>query len=63
VVLEVIIDKNGLVDSVRLISGHPLLAPEATENAGLRRYKPILLNGEPVDVVTTITVDFKIQIQ
>ena len=50
-----------MVDQVHLISGHPLLAEEAIDTARPRRYETILLNGRPVDVVTTITVEFKSQ--
>jgi protein TonB len=41
-----------------LISGHPLLVPSATEAVKQWVYQPTLLNGEPVEVVTQIDVNF-----
>jgi TonB family protein len=58
VVLEVEISKEGVVESVRLVSGHALLAQAALDAVKQWRYKPILLNGEPVAVVTSVTVNF-----
>jgi TonB family protein len=58
VVLEVEISKEGVVESVRLVSGHALLAQAAVDAAKQWRYKPMLLNGEPVAVITTVTVNF-----
>jgi protein TonB len=40
---------------------HPLLAPAAMEAVRQWRYKPTLLNGEPVAVETNITVSFSLQ--
>ena len=39
-------------------SGHPLLVPAATDAVKQWVYKPTLLNGDPVDVLTTIDVNF-----
>jgi protein TonB len=41
-----------------MLSGHPLLVQAATEAVRQWRYKPTLLNGEPVEVVTQIDVNF-----
>ena len=41
-----------------VVSGHPLLVPAATEAVKQWVYKPTLLNGEPVEVVTQIDVNF-----
>ena len=58
VVLECIIDPAGSVVGVRLISGHPLLAPAATSAVRRWRYSPTRLNGQPVSVLLTVTVRF-----
>lgn len=58
VLLQVKIDKEGNVYDVQLISGHPQLAPAAVEAVKQWKYKPYLLNGNPVDVETQITVNF-----
>jgi protein TonB len=56
--LEAVISKDGAIDNLRVISGHPLLTQAAIDAVKQWRYKPTLLNGEPVEVVTTITVNF-----
>lgn len=61
VILEAFINKDGSVRNLRTISGHPLLIQAAMENAKLWRYQPILMNGQPTEVVTTITVNFQLQ--
>lgn len=58
VVLKAIIDKNGDIQDLQLISGHPMLVPAAIAAVKQWRYKPYLLNGQPVEVETTITVIF-----
>ncbi|HEY6352296.1 MAG TPA: energy transducer TonB [Candidatus Angelobacter sp.] len=58
VVLQVLIDEKGNVGSLHLISGHPLLVDAATEAVKTWKYRPWLLNGEPVSVETTVTVRF-----
>ncbi|MCX6620363.1 MAG: energy transducer TonB [Acidobacteria bacterium] len=58
VVLEVVIGKGGKASSVRLIDGHPLLAPAAEEAVKKWEWAPTLLNGQPVDVVTSVDVEF-----
>jgi len=58
VVLTAIIDKDGNVQRLQLVNGHPLLAPAAIEAVKQWRYKPFLLNGQPLEVETTVTVDF-----
>jgi len=58
VVLKVEIDKDGNVYDVELISGHPLLAPTAIDAVRLWKYKPYLLNGEPVAIETQVQVNF-----
>ena len=58
VVLQAVIGKDGTIQNLRVVSGHPMLAQAALEAVRLWRYKPTLLNGEAVDVDTTINVNF-----
>jgi len=58
VVLSAVIDTNGQIQNLQLVSGHPMLVPSAIAAVKQWRYKPYLLNGQPVEVETTITVIF-----
>jgi periplasmic protein TonB len=58
VILQAEISKDGSIENLRLISGHPMLAPAAIEAVKQWRYKPYMLNGEPVAVETTVMVNF-----
>jgi len=58
VVLSAVIDTNGQITNLQLVSGHPMLVPAALSAVKQWRYKPYLLNGQPVEVETTITVIF-----
>jgi periplasmic protein TonB len=58
VVLEATISKQGAIENLRLLSGHPMLAPSAIDAVRQWRYKPYILNGQPVEVETQITVNF-----
>jgi protein TonB len=58
VILEAVIGKDGAVNEIKVISGHPLLQQAAIDAVSQWKYKPTLLNGEPVEVVTTVTVNF-----
>ena len=60
VVLTAIIDKDGNVRNLQLVSGHPMLAPAAIEAVKQWHYKPFLLNGLPVEVETTVEVTFQL---
>ena len=60
VVLHALISKEGSIEGLTLISGHPMLAPAAIEAVKRWKYKPYLLNGEPVEVDTTIEVHFNL---
>ncbi|HXJ85680.1 MAG TPA: energy transducer TonB [Candidatus Binatia bacterium] len=60
VVLSAIIDANGQITNLQLVSGHPMLVPSAISAVKQWRYKPYLLNGQPVEVETTITVIFSL---
>ena len=57
VILEANINKDGKVESVNIISGDPLLVQAAQDAVMQWVYRPVLLNGQPVDIVTTITVN------
>ena len=56
--LKVIIDKEGNVANIQLISGHPMLAPPAIEAVKQWKYRPYLLNDAPVEIETQVTVNF-----
>lgn len=58
VVMQAIISTGGTVKRVHVIQGDSRLRSAATEAVYKWRYRPYLLNGRPVDVATTITVDF-----
>jgi periplasmic protein TonB len=60
VVLTAIISTAGEIENLQLVSGHPMLVPEAIAAVKQWRYKPYLLNGQPVEVETTITVIFSL---
>jgi protein TonB len=56
--LNAIIGKDGTIQNLTVASGHPLLVPAAMEAVKQWVYQPTLLNGEPVEVVTQIDVNF-----
>jgi periplasmic protein TonB len=58
VILHAIIAKGGTVEELQYVSGPPLLMRAAMDAVKQWRYKPTLLNGEPVEVDTTISVIF-----
>ena len=58
VLLQAQISKDGSIENLSLISGHPMLAPAAIEAVKQWRYKPYMLNGEPVAVDTQVVVNF-----
>jgi protein TonB len=61
VVLEALIGKDGSISSLRQISGHPLLLQAALVAVKQWKYQPTLLNGDPTEVITTVTVTFTFQ--
>jgi periplasmic protein TonB len=61
VVLEAVITTGGAVDSLRVVSGHVLLVQAAIDAVRQWRYRPTLLSGQPVEVITTISVNFSFQ--
>lgn len=58
VVVEAIISKTGRIESLHVISGPEMLRSAAIDAIRAARYQPFRLNGEPVEVQTTITVNF-----
>jgi protein TonB len=58
VILQAQISKDGNIENLQLVSGHPMLAPAAIEAVKQWKYKPYLLNGEPVEVETQVQVNF-----
>src|SRR5271165_896072 len=60
VVLKAIIDREGNIQNLVLVSGHPMLLPSAIEAVSQWHYRPYLLNGQPVEVETTVTVVFSL---
>ena len=58
VLLEAIIGEDGPIQKLRAISGHPLLVPAALLAVKQWRYRPTLLNGQPVPVITQVEVRF-----
>jgi len=60
VVLQAIINKQGKVDSLQLVSGDALLAQAAADAVKQWRYKPYAHNGDASDFQTRVTVDFKL---
>jgi protein TonB len=60
VVLRALISKDGAIENVQVVSGPAMLQGSAVEAVRGWRYRPYLLNGEPVDVETTIDVVFRL---
>jgi protein TonB len=58
--LEATISKNGAVKNVKALSGDAILARSAADAVRQWKYKPYFLNGEPVEIQTEITVNFKL---
>ena len=61
VVMEAAISKDGSIESLRVIQGHPLLNQAALDAVQQWKYRPTMLNGDPVEVITTVTVTFRLQ--
>jgi TonB family protein len=58
--LQATIGKSGNIVTVKTLTGDPVLARAAKEAVLQWKYKPYLLNGEPVEIQTEITVNFKL---
>jgi periplasmic protein TonB len=59
--LEAVISTDGTIQNLRVLAGHPLLVRAAIDAVARWRYQPTLLNGEPVEVVTEIDVNFTLE--
>jgi len=60
VILEAVINREGRVADLRVLSGNPLLVRAACDAVLRWRYRPTLLNGQPVEVLTQVTVNFSL---
>jgi protein TonB len=60
VIIECTIDPKGRIANARILRGHPLLDAAALDAVQRWVYTPSRLNGAPVSVVMTVTVNFKI---
>jgi protein TonB len=60
VVLRAIISRTGAIENLQTISGHPMLVGAALEAVRQWRYRPYILNGDPVEVETQVTVNFSL---
>jgi protein TonB len=60
VVLQAVISKQGTIENLSVVTGHPMLAPAALDAVRQWRYRPYILNNEPVEVETQITVNFSL---
>lgn len=58
VLLQATISKTGVIENLRAVQGHPILIQAAMDAVKQWKYKPYILNGEPVEVETTIKVQF-----
>lgn len=58
--LRAVISKQGTIENLQLINGHPLLVQSAMDAVKQWRYRPYVLNGEPVEVETIVIVNFHI---
>jgi protein TonB len=58
VVLAATIAKSGAIENLHVVSGPPLLTSAAMDAVRTWRYRPYLLNGEPIEVETTVRVVF-----
>jgi periplasmic protein TonB len=60
VLLQAVISKQGAIENLRVLAGHPMLVSAAIEAVRQWRYRPYVLNNEPVEVETQITVNFSL---
>ena len=58
--LIAVIGKDGTIQNLRTVSGHPLLVSAAIEAVRQWLYKPTLLSGDPVEVIAPIEVNFNL---
>jgi periplasmic protein TonB len=60
VLLEAVIDEEGSIAEIKVLSGHPLLREAAVQAVKRWKYSPTVLNGEPYQVLATVTVEFRL---
>lgn len=60
VLLTAVIDRAGKISELKVLSGNPLLSGAARAAVERWRYRPTLLHGQAVEVVTKITVQFRL---
>ena len=58
VILQAVIGKDGTIQNLHVVSGHPLLTQAALDAVKQWRYRPYILNGDPVEVDTQVEVHF-----
>jgi len=58
VLLRALISREGTIQNLQVITGHPMLVRAALDAVRQWRYRPYLLNNEPVEVETQVTVNF-----
>lgn len=58
--LHAIISAQGGIESLQVVEGHPMLVAAAMDAVKQWRYKPYMLDGQPVEVETTVFVNFHI---
>ena len=58
VVLRAVISKDGAIENLAVASGHPMLVKAAIDAVSQWRYRPYMLNGDPYEVETHVTVNF-----
>src|ERR1700722_8799656 len=61
VVLDAVIGKDGNVENLRVVSGPNLLQQSALDAVRFWTYKPFLLNGDPIEVKTTVNVNYELK--
>ncbi len=61
VVMAAMIGRDGRIEGLRVVSGHPMLVQAALDAVSQWRYRPYMLNGQPVEVDTTISVKFTLR--
>jgi protein TonB len=60
VLLRAIISRSGTIENLNVISGHPMLVGAAINAVRQWRYRPYILNDEPVEVETQVTINFSL---
>jgi len=58
VILRAVISREGTIENLQVLSGHPMLVRAAVDAVRQWKYRPYLLNGEPVEVETEVKVNF-----